>query len=101
MQGGIGELDAGRRLRADDYTPRQRGRHTVGIAVHEIAEAAEGLTQDQRWGQDIHQTEHRNSSAARKPPDRTGATDYPAVDRQATTPDRRNLPGELVVERPI
>src|SRR5262245_31857151 len=73
----------------------------MGITIHKIAEAAESLSQDQRWCQYIRQTQDRDLLPMRKPQDGTNATDHPPMKRQPPAPDRRNLPEELAIERPI
>jgi hypothetical protein len=65
----------------------------VDLAVHEVAEAAERLAQDDRRRARVGEFPERDLVPGDPPPAGEGAADQAAVDREAAVPDRGDFDG--------
>ena len=94
-----GELPACDALPRENDAPRHRRGNPVRVAVHEVPEAAEGLSQDERRSHGIAQPPKRNLAASGIPQREKEPGDHAAVDRQTAVPEWPGFPRGFVRNR--
>ncbi len=102
VEGGAVEVARGAVVAVDLEAPRQRRRAPVELLVEVVADAADGLRDEQRRRGGVEEARHVGARAAQAPDPGGRPQGDPAPDPQAALPDRERPPpvvGDLVPAR--